>query len=65
MHTFKTFFAVFALSALIALTPTARAAVQDFNGRWDLQVQAKPGDFAQFTTTAAWWLDITGAGTPK
>jgi len=65
MHTFKTFFALFALSALIALTPTARAAVQDFNGRWDLQVQAKPGDFAQFTTTAAWWLDITGAGTPQ
>ena len=65
MHTFKSLFAVLALSAFIALTPAARAAVQDFNGPWDLQVHAKPGDFAQFTTTAAWWLGITGAGTPQ
>lgn len=65
MRICKSLFAVFAVSALIALAPTVRAAVQDFNGRWDVQVNAKPGDFAQFTTTAAWWLGITGAGTPQ
>lgn len=64
MHTFKSLFAVCALLASVALTPTARAADQDFNGRWDIQVHAQPADFAQFTTTAAWWLQITGAGTP-
>lgn len=65
MDAFKSLFTVFVLSALIALTPAARGAVQDFNGRWDLQVHDRPGDFAQFTTTAAWWLGITGAGTPQ
>ena len=64
MHDFKSLFAVFMLFAFIALTPSVRAADQDFNGQWDIQVHAKPGDFAQFTTTAAWWLQITGAGTP-
>src|ERR1051325_2737746 len=64
MHSFKFLIATLMLSALIALTPKARAADQDFNGQWDIQVHAKPADFAQFTTTAAWWLGITGAGTP-
>jgi hypothetical protein len=64
MHRLKILFAVTALLAFIALVPAARASDQDFNGRWDIQVNAKPGDFAQFTTTAAWWLGITGAGTP-
>jgi len=64
MHTFKSSFATLMLFALIALTPKVRAADQDFNGRWDIQVHANPADFAQFTTTAAWWLGITGAGTP-
>lgn len=53
-----------ALFALVSLAPTVRAADQDFNGRWDIQVHAKPGEFAGFTTTAAWWLGIAGAGTP-
>ncbi len=52
------------LLALICLAPVVRAADQDFNGRWDIQVHASPGEFAEFTTTAAWWLGITGAGTP-
>ena len=65
MRTFRSLIAVSALAAFVALTPAARAAVQDFNGRWDVQVLAKPADFAQFTTTAAWWLGITGAGTPQ
>ena len=64
MHTFKSLFATLMLFALLVLTPKVRAADQDFDGRWDIQVHAKPGDFAQFTTTAAWWLGITGAGTP-
>ena len=65
MRTFKSFFALLMLFGFIALTPAVRAADQDFNGRWDIQVNAKPADFAQFTTTAAWWLGITGAGTPE
>ncbi len=52
------------LLAAIAAAPTAQAADKDFNGRWDIQVNSKPADFAKFTTTAAWWLGVTGAGTP-
>jgi hypothetical protein len=62
---FRWRFALLALFAATALTPSARAAGADFNGRWDIQVHAKPADFAQFTTTAAWWLGVTGAGTPE
>lgn len=65
MQRFRPFLAATALVAVIALTPAARASDQKFNGRWDIQVNAKPGDFAKFTTTAAWWLGITGAGTPE
>ena len=54
-----------ALLAATALTATAQAADTDFNGRWDIQVHAKPADFAQFTTTAAWWLGVSGEGTPE
>lgn len=64
MHAVKSLFAMAALLAGIAFSPAAQAADKDFNGRWDIQVNARPGDFAQFTTTAAWWLGITGAGTP-
>src|SRR5437764_14985195 len=46
-----------ALAALIAGSPAARAADSDFNGRWDLEVHKTPAD-------KAWWLEITGAGTP-
>ena len=44
---------LFALFAAMALAPTVRAADADFNGRWDIEVHAKPADFVQFTTTAA------------
>ena len=64
MRTFKSLFALFVLLAVITLAPTARAAETDFNGRWDIQVHAKAADI-QFTTTKAWWLGITGAGTPE
>src|SRR5262252_5815167 len=64
MQTLKSFFATLMVFAFIVLTPKVRAADQDFTGRWDIQVHAQPGDFAQFTTTAAWWLGITDAGTP-
>ncbi len=52
-------FVPFALIASMALgaTPT-RAADADFNGRWDLVVHKTPAD-------KAWWLEITGAGTPE
>src|ERR1700760_2200306 len=50
------------LGASLAL-PAAHAAATDFNGRWDIQVLAQPAQI-QFTTTKAWWLGISGAGTP-
>jgi hypothetical protein len=64
MRIIKLLLAALALFAVVALASTAQSADNDFNGRWDVQVHAKPADFAQFTTTAAWWLGITGAGTP-
>ena len=61
----RSLFVLLALFAMIALAPIALLATeQDFNGQWDIQVHAKPAAFVQFTTTAAWWLNITGAGTP-
>src|ERR1700761_6696524 len=63
MRVFKSLFALLMLSAVTALTPAARAADADFNGRWDIQPHAKMADI-KFTTTKAWWLGITGAGTP-
>ena len=52
------------LVAVITVAPAARAGEADFNGRWDIEVLAKAADI-QFTTTKAWWLGITGAGTPE
>jgi hypothetical protein len=54
---------VFALFALSAVAQFARAADQDFNGRWDIVVHKPPAQILS-TTTKAWWLGITGAGTP-
>jgi hypothetical protein len=51
------------LGASLAL-PAAHASATDFNGRWDIEVLAQPAQI-QFTTTKAWWLGITGAGTPN
>lgn len=65
MSTGRSFTGLLALLAAITLAPVAMAADQDFNGQWDIQVHAQPAAFAQFTTTAAWWLDISGAGTPQ
>jgi Domain of Unknown Function (DUF1080) len=54
-------FAKFAVwSAVLACVQIASAADQDFNGRWDLTVHNNPG----CTVTCAWWLEVTGAGTP-
>src|ERR1700733_13023398 len=64
MRMFRSLFALFGLLAAITLVRTARAAEADFNGRWDIEVLAKAADI-QFTTTKAWWLGITGAGTPE
>jgi len=63
MRIIRSLFAAFTLLALTALAPTAWAADTDFNGRWDIQVHSKPGDI-HTTSTKAWWLGITGAGTP-
>jgi Domain of Unknown Function (DUF1080) len=51
------FMPVLAAIALTAVPPAARAGDSDFNGRWDLEVHRTPAD-------KAWWLEITGAGTP-
>jgi hypothetical protein len=49
----------FASLALAAATmPAARAADKDYNGRWDITVHKTPAD-------KAWWLEVTGAGTPE
>src|ERR1039458_790306 len=54
-------FAKFAVwFALLACALVASAADQDFNGRWDLIVHNNP----TCTVTCAWWLEVTGAGTP-
>ncbi len=57
-------FVLFALLTLTILIGTARASDADFNGRWDLEVRNKPADILS-TSTKAWWLGITGAGTPE
>ncbi|HEY2018888.1 MAG TPA: DUF1080 domain-containing protein [Bryobacteraceae bacterium] len=54
-------FAKFALwFAVLACAQVASAGEQDFNGRWDLIVHNNP----TCTVTCAWWLEVTGAGTP-
>lgn len=55
---------LFALAVMTSLVATARAADQNFNGRWDITVHAKPEDI-RTTSAKAWWLGITGAGTPE
>lgn len=50
-----------AVFALMAFSTAARAADKDFNGRWDLIVHNNPN----CTVTCAWWLEVTGAGTPE
>jgi hypothetical protein len=52
-----------ALFALSAGAKFARAADEDFNGRWDIVVHQPPAQILS-TTTKAWWLEIAGAGTP-
>jgi hypothetical protein len=63
MRAFKFLLALAVLLASSALVRDAKAAERDFNGRWDIEVLVKPAAI-QFTTTKAWWLGITGAGTP-
>jgi hypothetical protein len=53
----------FALLTLSAGAKFARAADEDFNGLWDIVVHKPPAQILT-TTTKAWWLEITGAGTP-
>jgi hypothetical protein len=45
------------LSLLLVAAGPIVAADQDFNGRWDITVQN--------ARNRAWWLEISGAGTPK
>src|SRR5690349_24505230 len=49
------------VSWLVFVT-ASHAAVKDFNGRWDLEVHSKPSEIS--FTTKAWWIEVTGAGTP-
>ncbi|HEY2013302.1 MAG TPA: DUF1080 domain-containing protein [Bryobacteraceae bacterium] len=53
---------LFALVALGWPASIARAADQDFNGRWNIVVHKPPAEILS-TTTKAWWLEIEGAGT--
>jgi len=46
------------LAALVLCVQIAGAADKDFNGKWDLTVHKTPAD-------KAWWLEISGAGSPK
>ena len=55
---------LFAVGALAGAAPWAGAADQDYNGKWDIVVNAAPASYDDFTTTKAWWLGIAGAGTP-
>src|SRR6202023_1994471 len=43
--------------ALLAVCP-AIAADQEFNGRWDITAMTQP-------RPRAWWLELTGVGTPQ
>ena len=52
----------FAVLFLAGAATAGRAADQDFNGRWDILVNKPPAEIVS-TTTKAWWLGITGAGT--
>jgi len=54
----RVFAAITGLLALALAAPAARVADSDFNGRWDLIVHKTPAD-------KAWWLEISGAGTPQ
>jgi hypothetical protein len=54
----RVFAAIAGLFALALAAPAARVADSDFNGRWDLIVHKTPAD-------KAWWLEISGAGTPQ
>jgi len=54
------------LLAIIAMLGAADftiawAADSDFNGRWDITVHGN----TDCTVTCAWWLEVTGAGTPQ
>ncbi len=42
---------------LFSLAVACLAADSDFNGRWDISVPKEP-------RARAWWLEVTGAGTP-
>jgi hypothetical protein len=56
--TMRTFAPICTLLALAAVPSIGHAADGDFNGRWDLVVHKTPADIA-------WWLEVTGAGTPE
>jgi len=45
------------LLPVAAFAADSEFAVSDFNGRWDIQVHKTPANIA-------WWLEISGAGTP-
>ena len=43
---------------LLAAAPLVSAADSAFNGRWDIEIPNEP-------RRHAWWLEVTGAGTPE
>jgi hypothetical protein len=50
------------IAALLVFGAITLAADKDFDGRWDVEVHSKPSDIS--FTTKAWWIEVTGAGTP-
>ena len=43
---------------ILCTTVSAFGGDKDFNGRWNIEVPKEPRH-------RAWWLEVTGAGTPK
>src|SRR5688572_33121532 len=46
------------VAPIVLFAAALSAAPADFNGRWDITVDEQ-------NRRRAWWLEVTGAGTPK
>ena len=53
----RTSFKLLPFIAMLGLSPLMHAADVDFNGRWDIMLWGDNPD-------KAWWMEVSGAGTP-
>ncbi len=53
----RTSFKLLPLIAVLGMSPLLKAADVDFNGRWDIMLWGDNPD-------KAWWMEVSGAGTP-